>query len=309
MVPQGSILGPTLFPLYMLPLGPIISRHNIHFHFYADDVQLYLPVTLSDKNPLDPLHSCLHDIKQWLSQNFLHLNEGKTEYIVFTPDSPHSETNFDPPSPPFAPAVKNLGVFFDNSLKFDKQINSVVRASFFHLRLLAKVKPFLSSTDLEKEIHAFISSRLDYCNALYTGLNQYLLCRLQLVQNTAACLLTNTPKYSHITPVPHSLHWLPVQSRIHCKVLLFAFKAIHGLAPAYLAELLTVRHHSRALRSSQHTTLEVPRMKYKKWGDHAFAAFAPTLWNSLPPALRSTTNLSVFKSLLKTHLFRLAYDT
>ncbi|KAI5086804.1 hypothetical protein C0J45_23252, partial [Silurus meridionalis] len=75
----------------------------------------------------------------------------------------------------------------------------------YQLRLLSKVKSFLSQADPEEAIHAFISSRIDYCNALYTRLNHSLLNRLQLVQNAAARLLSNTSKRSHITPVLRSL--------------------------------------------------------------------------------------------------------
>ena len=129
--------------------------------------------------------------------------------------------------------VRNLGVTFDGHLRFDKQINNVVRTSFFQLRLLAKVKMFLSRHDLDKAIHALISSRLDYCNALYVGVSQTSLSRLQLVQNAVARLLTNTNRRMHITPVLNSLHWLPVLYRIDFKLLMFVFKALNGLAPSY----------------------------------------------------------------------------
>ncbi len=105
--------------------------------------------------------------------------------------------------------VKNLGVLFDKAFKFDIQINSVVKSSFFHLRLLAKVKIFLSFKDFEKVIHAFIFSRLEYFNSLYIGVSQKALSRLQAVQNAAARMLTGTRKQEHITPVLFSLHWLP----------------------------------------------------------------------------------------------------
>ena len=142
---------------------------------------------------------------------------------------------------------------------------------------------FLSRHDLEKAIHALISSRLDYCNALYVGVSQTSLSRLQLVQNAAARLLTNTNRRMHITPVLNSLHWLPVLYRIDFKLLMFVFKALNGLAPSYLSELLTVRNPSRALRSTNQLLLEVPRSKYKHWGDRAFSVAAPRLWNKLPP--------------------------
>ena len=135
---------------------------------------------------------------------------------------------------------------------------------------------FLSRHNLEKAIQALICSRLDYCNALYVGISQSSLSRLQLVQNAAARLLTNTNRHVQITPVLNSLHWLPVLHSIDFK-LLFVFKALNGLAPSYLSELLTVRNPGRALRSINQLLLEVPRSKYKHWGDRAFSVAAPRL--------------------------------
>lgn len=108
------------------------------------------------------------------------------------------------------PVVTNLGVKTDSNFKLDKQINAVVKSSFYHLHLLAKVKPFLSFNSFEQATHAFISSRLDYCNALYIGINHNALSRIQLVQNSAARLLTGTKKRAHIILILVSLHWLPV---------------------------------------------------------------------------------------------------
>ena len=104
------------------------------------------------------------------------------------------------------------------------------------------------------------------------------------------------------------LNWLPVCFRIDFKLLLFVFNAINGLAPSYLSEILTICDHGRALRSSGQLLLEVPRSRYKQWGDHSFAVAAPRLWNKLPPDIRTTTDLGLFKSKLKTHFFRLAFN-
>ena len=88
----------------------------------------------------------------------------------------------------------------------------------------------MSQADSEKLVHAFISSRLDCCNALFAGLPKQSVGRLQLIQNAAARVLTRTRKFEHITPILKSLHWLPVQHRISFKILLMVYKALNGLA-------------------------------------------------------------------------------
>ncbi len=232
-VPQGSILGPLLFSLYMLPLGSIFCKHNISFHCYADDVQIYLPLKKNCKDSLNPLLACLADIKTWMSQSHPYLNDNKTEVIVFGhPECfTHSVADIGPLASKNSLFIKSLGVTLDTDLNLKRQIGLVVKSSFHQLQLLAKVKPYLSFKDLERVIHAFISSRLDYCNSLYVGLDQYSLCRLQLVQNAAACLLTGTEEGDHIMPVLASLNWLPIHFRIHFKVLLFVFMILSDLAP------------------------------------------------------------------------------
>ncbi|KAL3056624.1 hypothetical protein OYC64_019162 [Pagothenia borchgrevinki] len=131
--------------------------------------------------------------------------------------------------------------------------------------------------------------------------------RLQLVQNAAARLLTGHKKRDHITPILASLHWLPIRFRIDFKLLLFVFKALNGLAPAYIAELLQRYTPTRALRSADQLLLIVPKTRLKTRGHRAFAAAGPRLWNTLPLHVRSAQTLGVFKSTLKTHFFSLAF--
>ncbi len=238
--------------------------------------------------------------------NFLTLNEGKTEVILFGPSDAFSFNSYNLDIGNLAqwitPCVRNLGVLFDSSLKFDKQINSVVRSCFFHLRCLAKVKTLLSIQTFEKVIHAFVTSRLDYCNSLYYGINQSSMERLQLVQNAAARLLTGTRKFQHITPILTTLQCLPVKLRVEYKILTLVFKALNNLAPIYLTELLQTHKSVRPLRSRFLGTLSMPRSRLKHRGDRAFVIVGPTLWNNLPVAIRTTTSLSIFKVMLKSHL-------
>ena len=117
-----------------------------------------------------------------------------------------------------------------------------------------------SFSDAEKLVHAFMTSRLDYCNALLAGCPASSINKLQLVQNAAARVLTRSRKYDHITPILSSLHWLPIKFRIDYKVLLMTYKALNGLAPVYLTDLLSPYNPSRSLRSQNSGLLVVPRI-------------------------------------------------
>uniref|UniRef100_A0A8C6M722 Reverse transcriptase domain-containing protein n=1 Tax=Nothobranchius furzeri TaxID=105023 RepID=A0A8C6M722_NOTFU len=199
-VPQGSVLGPLLFSLYLLPLGSILRKHGIAFHLYADDCQIYVPLKKKGRNLIQPLLQCLDDIKAWMSVNFLKFNDKKTEVMIFGSPTETPNVFVDSLAQFVKPTVTNLGVKVDCDLKFEHQIKAVVKSGFFHLRQLAKIKPILSRQHFETVIHAFVTTRLDYCNALYIGVSASCISHLQRVQNAAAHLLTGTRKFEHMSP-------------------------------------------------------------------------------------------------------------
>ena len=133
--------------------------------------------------------------------------------------------------------------------------------AFFHLRQAQLLAPYLSASDLAIVIHATVTSRLDYCNSLYTGLPLNLLRKLQLVQNAAARVLTGTWWKANITPVLSQLHWLQIGDRIRFKVLVLTFKALNSLGPTYLRDRLFRYSPPRLLRSADQNLLRVPGPK------------------------------------------------
>ena len=113
--------------------------------------------------------------------------------------------------------------------------------------------------------HAFISSRIEYCNSLLIGISDASVGQLQRIKNCTARLITNTRKYDHIRPVLRRLHWLPVKQRIIFKILLLTFKAVHGLAPSYICELVEIKQPTRELRSSSQSAKDTKDTTKNLW--------------------------------------------
>ena len=166
-------------------------------------------------------------------------------------------------------------------------VSSMCRSAYCFLRQLRQVVRSLTEDAAKTVVHAFISMRLNYCNSLLCGISATLLRRLQSVQNAAARVITRTPRRDHITPILHRLHWLPVRQRVAFKFAVLVYKALNNRAPEYLSQDCRLVGDSgrRELRSSHNYTCASVTSS-TRFGDRAFAAAGPRLWNSLPGDVR-----------------------
>jgi len=196
-----------------------------------------------------------------------------------------------------------LSKTLDSHLTFNPHANNICRALSRTFHSIGRIRKYLSQADTERIVHAFVLSRLDYCNSLLYGFPSREIEKLQRLQNTAARLTVCMKKTDHITPVPKKLHWVPVNDRITFKLLLLTYKSLNSLAPVYINELLYHYTPCRSLRSSDSNFLVIPKTTTITYGDRSCAAIAPKLWNQLPLAIRQSDSVDSFKRVMKTYLY------
>ena len=210
-MPQGYVLGPVLYTLYMGRIGQIVRRHRLNFHHFADDSQLYVSFKIKDTNDemaaLARILACVGELETWLTHHRLQLNDDKTELLVITPlssASKHSLTDVvigDSILQPTAVA-RNIGVMFDSELSIKSQVSKLCQVAFFHLHRIRSIRDCFIQHETELLVHSLVISRLDYGNGLLYYVTDQLLDKLQRVQNVAARIVVRACRYNHINIHP-----------------------------------------------------------------------------------------------------------
>ena len=199
-------------------------------------------------------------------------------------------------------SVLDLGYIMDNELKSTIHINKLTSILFITIRKIAKIRHQIKKETTKILMQTLVLSKLDYCNSLLIGVNEYNLDKLQRIQNMACRVINNLKiplQYNQSSSRPALAENLGADNY---KILMIIFKCRHGLAPCYLQELISF-NYNRPLRLAANHNIPVVKCNTTLVHNSSFRSIGPRLWNALPNNIKAINTLSEFKTKLKTHLF------
>ena len=309
-VPQGSVLGPLLFLFYTRHIPDILSEiKSIKCQLFADDILIYC----HGKSPADlavQLTDAVSRLKTWLDQRGLCLNVEKTKAMFLAPTNHQLPSNISirccGSSLSIVDTYKYLGVIIDNSLSWDAHIDSVVSKASKKIGALKRAGNSLTQNTRRQFYLAVIQADLMYgSNAFWTTLTSSRKDRLIRLSKRGLRAVINAPPTTRTKYILSLLKISPLETRMQYKLLNHTFRCIHNKASPLLCAQYQVRLpiHSthRTTRAQTNTSLIIPRVS-KSSGSKSPVFFSTLLWNELPSALRSLTNMYSFRQKLSDYL-------
>ena len=312
-VPQGSVLGPLLFCLYINDVQSLFVDRGIGHVLYADDLQIYLQVPSNQfEEGTDKLAIAAKDVSEWAARSGLRLNPSKTQAIFFAP--PHtasiienkgfSGVQLGPGSTiPFSETVLSLGVVLERSLSWKPYIDLVTKKVNSAMYSLRSMRPCTTQVLRQRLVEALVFPHLDYCSTVLLDATNEQKTRLQRLQNSCIRYIYGLRRRVHITPYRARLNWMRTDTRSTYTTYVILYKVFNLRAPSYLLELFEKRQSNRPARSGA-GDLKIPRV-YTEFGCRSLRFQGVHLWNSLPADIKYMPSLNKFKSSLKKYLLSL----
>ena len=301
-VPQGSILGPTLFLLFINDL-PLVLKF-CEADLYADDAIFHTHD--KDKATIQfKVQSDFNESKQWSKCNKMHMHDTKTSCMTVGTSkrldgSHHLDIKAGDVSIKHVTSQKHLGVYIDENLNWGSHVEYICKIISSKISLLQKLSEYVPIHVQKQFYQSYILPLIDYGSITWGSTSTANLGRLLKLQKRAARIILKSDFDTSSASMFQELGWMPVESRINYNKAVLTYKALNNMTPDYITKLLTPmsQAHSRNLRSSENNELYVPFSQTKLYSG-AFSCSAPRLWNSFPQAVRNAESLNVFKRNVK----------
>ena len=291
-VPQGSILGPLLFNIFMNDLAYVIKESTLSA--YADDTQIFY----ADKDPKkveEVINKDLERIDKWYIENQMIRNHSKYQAMVMGRREEDLYFRCENTVIPNVTEVEMLGVILDEKLKFDQHVSKVCRKVTQKIAVLRRMRNMLPF-ELRKAIYnSFITPHYNYCAETWHFCSKSSLNKLEKVNERAIRFVfkdKNTPYCDLLKQLGRATL---AEERAH-KILGTIFKILHGSCPVSIRDLIQCRISAYNLRGKD--ILKLPKVNTTKYGLKSWRYYGPKLWNSLPDSVKSLTTYAAFRKAL-----------